>query len=195
MAVSSTHRGFRNPPDSTTLEIRVDGHEVIDLIPATSPVNEISITNAATGAPPAIAAIGDDTNISLRLGAQGTGVIQTTVPLVEDMTQTALTDTATVTVAQLLTKVLDGTPTSAANYTMPTAALLVAGIADAQVGDSFFFVINNKSAGSNTITVVAGVGCTADGTLTVAQHVIRTFLIIVTNVTASSEAYSVYGIA
>ena len=110
-------------------------------------------------------------------------------------TQTALTDTATVTAANMLTQVLDGTQTAAATYTLSTAALLVAAIPGAAVGSSFMFFINNKSAGANTITVAAGVGGTADGTLTVAQHVIRSFLVIITNVTAASEAYSVYGIA
>lgn len=109
------------------------------------------------------------------------------------MTQTALTNTVTVTIAQLKTKVLDGTPTAAATYTLPTAALLVGGITSAQVGDSFDFLVNNKSAGANTITVAAGTGGTDDGTLTVAQNVIRSFTIIITNVTSGSEAYFVYG--
>lgn len=112
----------------------------------------------------------------------------------EKTTQTALTDTATVTAAQLLTKVLDGTPTAAATYTLPTAALLVAAVSNCQVGTSFVFVVNNKSAGANTITVAAGSGGTSDGTLTIAQNVIRTFLVIITNVTGGSEAYFVYGI-
>jgi hypothetical protein len=114
--------------------------------------------------------------------------------ILDEMTQTALTNTATVTAAQLLTKVLDGTPTAAATYTLPTAALLVAAIPNARVGDSFFFVVNNKSAGNNTITVAAGDGGAADGTVTVAQNVIRAFLVIITNVTSGSEAYFVYGI-
>lgn len=114
--------------------------------------------------------------------------------VLEKTTQTALVGTATVTAAQLLTKVLDGTPTAAATYTLPTAALLVAALKNPKVGSSFFFVVNNKSAGANTITVAEGTGGTADGTLTVAQNVVRSFLVIITNVTASSEAYFVYGI-
>jgi hypothetical protein len=86
----------------------------------------------------------------------------------------------------------DLTPTAAAIYTLPTAANLVGGIANARVGDSFWFCINNKSAGANTITLAAG-GGTVDGTLTVAQNVIRNFLVIITNVTSASEAYFVYG--
>src|SRR3990167_9496501 len=66
--------------------------ELIILDPVPSAVNEIKGTNAATGTPPIIAAQGGYTNVSLRLTAKGTGVIQTTQPLVEEMTQTALTD-------------------------------------------------------------------------------------------------------
>ena len=42
-----------------------------------SAVNEITITNKATGSAPSIAATGDDTNISLTLTPKGTGVITT----------------------------------------------------------------------------------------------------------------------
>ncbi|MBI5732619.1 hypothetical protein HY967_01525 [Candidatus Jorgensenbacteria bacterium] len=174
--------------------VDLNGNEILQLQGVASAVNEVSVRNAATGAPPIVEVTGGDTNISLRLTAKGTGVIQTTQPLVHEMSQTAVTDTATLTIAQLLTKIIDGTPTAAATYTLPTAANLVGGIANAQVGDSFSFYVNNKSGGANTITMAAGTGGTSDGTLTVAQDVIREFLIIVTNVTASSEAYFVYGI-
>ena len=106
-------------------------------------------------------------------------------------TQSALVGSATVTTTQLLGRILDGTPTGAANYTMPTAAAVVNAMPGAAVGDSFMFFINNKSAGANTITVVAG-GATADGTLTVDQNVIRAFLLFITGITTA--AYSVYGL-
>uniref|UniRef100_A0A6M3K7F2 Uncharacterized protein n=1 Tax=viral metagenome TaxID=1070528 RepID=A0A6M3K7F2_9ZZZZ len=169
--------------------------EMLILASAASSVNEVTVTSAATGVAPSIKSSGADTHVTLELGCKGTtSVVQATAPLVHKATQTAVTDTATITIAQLLTKVLDGTPTAAATYTLPTAAALVAGITNCKVGDSFDFAINNKSAGANTITVAAGSGGTADGTLTVAQNVIRAFKIIVTNVTGSAEAYYVYGI-
>jgi len=166
---------------------------LLKLVNVASAVNEVQISPAATGAAPLVEVTGGDTNVSMRLDAKGIGVIGTNQPLVEEMAQVAVTDTVTLTIAQLIQKVIDGTPTAAATYTLPTAALLVAGIANARVGDSFWLCINNKSAGAFTITVAAGAGGTADGTLTVAQNVIRNFLVIVTNVTAASEAYSVYG--
>lgn len=175
--------------------IGFDGLEVLSFAETASAVNHVDITNAATAGAPSIKATGGDTNVTLELGPKGTtGVVQVTGPLVDKTTQTAETDTGTITIATLLTKVIDGTPTSAATYTLPTAALLVAGIIDAKVGDSFEFVINNKSGGANTITVAAGSGGTADGTLTVAQNVVRAFKIIITNVTGASEAYFAYGI-
>ncbi|MCK4340284.1 MAG: hypothetical protein KAY37_01000 [Phycisphaerae bacterium] len=164
------------------------------VIATASAVNEMTLTRAATAGAPALKASGGDTNVSQELGGKGSGVVQVTSPLVDKATQTAKIATATLTIAELLTKIIDGTPTGAATYTLPTAALLVAGIIDCKVGDSFEFLVNNKSSGANTITVAAGSGGTADGTLTVAQNVIRAFRIIVTNVTGSSEAYFAYGI-
>lgn len=177
-----------------TINFGFDGLEALVLKEVASAVNEVALSSAATAGAPKVEAQGDDTDVSLDLTAKGTGVIAARSALVHKTTQTALIDTATVTIAQLITKVLDGTPTAAATYTLPTAALLVGGIANCAVGDSFEFAINNKSSGANTITVAAGAGGTADGTLTVAQNVVRTFKIIVTNVTSSSEAYFVYGI-
>lgn len=108
--------------------------------------------------------------------------------------ETAVDDTATVTAAQLLKRILDSVPTAAAAFALPTAALLVAAIPNAKVGDSFSFIITNNSAGANTITVSAGSGGTGDGTLTVAQNVCRLFIVTITNVTAAAEAYLVFGI-
>lgn len=113
--------------------------------------------------------------------------------LVSKRTQTTVEggSTLTITAAELITGILDANPSESSTYTLPTAALLVAGIANCKVGSSFFFVVNNTSA--FTVTVAAsGSGGTDDGTLTVAAGVIRSFLIIITAI--SSEAYYVYGL-
>ena len=112
--------------------------------------------------------------------------------LIVKATQTALTSTATVTAAQLLTRVLDGTPGAAATYTLPTAALLVGAMPDVAVGDSFLFVVNNITASTHAITIAAGSGGTADGTLTVAAATDRAFLVFITGITTA--AYYVYGL-
>lgn len=160
-----------------------------------SAVNQITVANAATGDAPEVQATGSDTNITLQLTPKGSGVVQAAGPLVHEMTPTAVTDTATITAAQLLTKVLDGTPTAAATYTLPTAALLVAEIPDARVGDSFYFVVNNNAtATARDITLAAGSGGTAHGLLVVQEASARAFLVVITNVTAAAEAYDLFGI-
>lgn len=106
----------------------------------------------------------------------------------------AMTDDATVADGAFRGGVIDGTPTAAADYTTRTAAQLVAEFAGCAVGDAFIVIINNKSSGANTITVVAGTGVTLDGTVTIAQNVCRAFVGFFTNVSSGSEAVSLYGI-
>jgi len=53
-----------------------NGNELIRVGSTASAVNDITVTNAATGNAPQISASGDDTNVSLNLAPKGTGVIQ-----------------------------------------------------------------------------------------------------------------------
>jgi hypothetical protein len=100
-------------------------------------------------------------------------------------------DTATLTMSQISNTVLNGTPTAAANYTLPTAASIVAALPYCIVGQSFDTWIRNTSAGANTITVVGSTGSTATGTLTVAQNQARLFVTIVTSCTSpATTTYS-----
>lgn len=100
-------------------------------------------------------------------------------------------DTATLTVAQIYGTVLNGTPTAAANYTLPTAALIVASLPVCSVGASFLTTIRNTSAGANTITVLGGTASTVTGTATIAQSAARQFITTVTNCsTAATTSYS-----
>ena len=52
------------------------GNEVVEFSETASAVNNIDITNAATGNAPSIAATGGDTNIDLNLVSKGTGTVQ-----------------------------------------------------------------------------------------------------------------------
>jgi hypothetical protein len=54
------------------------GAELIKFTSASSAVNEISITNAPTGAGPTLGATGDNTNINLNLAAKGSGAVRHT---------------------------------------------------------------------------------------------------------------------
>ncbi len=101
--------------------------------------------------------------------------------------------TATLTAAQLLGGFINSAPAGAVTLTLPTAANMVAGIKGAQVGDAFECSIENTSGGANTITLAAG-GATLRGGTSVAQNKSAILRGVITNVTASSEAYTVHSI-
>lgn len=143
--------------------------------------------------------MGQQVKVYRELQLLNTGIITTNkdMVIVDDelaskTTQTAVTgdSTLTITAAQLITGVLDADPSENSTYTLPTASDLVDGIANSKAGSSFFFVVNNTSA--FVVTVEAGSDGADDGTLTVAAGVIRSFLIIITDV--STPAYFVYGL-
>ena len=73
-----------------------------------------------------------------------------------------------------------------------TAANIVAAIKNAQVGTSFEFRIRNTSDAAETITLTAGSGVTLVGTMTIAQSKLRLFIVVLTNVSGSSEAATIY---
>ncbi|HYH64577.1 MAG TPA: hypothetical protein VD866_07780 [Urbifossiella sp.] len=101
--------------------------------------------------------------------------------------------TATLTAAQLLGGFINSAPAGAINLTLPTAALMVAGIPGAKVGDSFDVSIENTSGGANAITLVAG-GATLRGGTSIAQNKAALLRVLITNVTAAAEAYTVHSI-
>lgn len=107
---------------------------------------------------------------------------------------TAKADTAAISAAELLTRWINGTPVSAATYTLPTAALLVAAIPGVAVGDILTFWVNNLGADADKITLAPEGSNGSDGILTVDQNEIRQFVVRFTNVTAASEAYVLYGV-
>ncbi len=77
---------------------------------------------------------------------------------------TALTATATLTVAQLLTGIITDTHSTAATatYTLPTGTLTDGGV-DMAIGDSFDWSLINLSAAADTVTVAAGTDHTLVG--------------------------------
>jgi hypothetical protein len=79
------------------------------------------------------------------------------------------TVTATLTVAQFTNGILLGSPsTSAAAYTLPTAALLDATLTNAKVGSSFdLSVVNVDGSSSGVITMTTATGWTLVGLMTV----------------------------
>jgi hypothetical protein len=79
------------------------------------------------------------------------------------------TATATLSAAQITNGILLGSPgSSAAAYTLPTAAVLDAALGNAKVGSAFdFAVINVDGSGSGVITVTTNTGWTLVGLMTV----------------------------
>lgn len=63
-------------PKITTSINDTNGNEVIKTPATGSAVNEITVTNAATGSAPTISSTGGDTNIDLNLVTKGTGVLK-----------------------------------------------------------------------------------------------------------------------
>lgn len=173
-------------------------NEYIKFTKASSAVNEITVGNAATGSQPSISATGGDTNISLKITPKGTGQTVFTLggPIPKTTVSTITTaGAATYTAAQMLGGLILRDPNGAGRSDVtPTAALLVAAIPGAIVGSSFHFTIRNDADAAETITVTAGSGATLSGTMTIDQNNIKSFLVVLTNVTASSEAYTVYSL-
>ena len=109
-------------------------------------------------------------------------------------TVVALTDAAaTPTIAQLMTSSLFTiTPTVARTFTVPTAALTVAGITGATVGSWFDFVIVNTAAFA--VTVTGNTGWTLSGNVVVNKGS-AAFRAVLTNVGSGTEAVTVYRMA
>lgn len=104
----------------------------------------------------------------------------------------------TYTAAQILSGVIVRDPAGAARTdTLPTAALLVAAVKNAKVGDMVRVLIVNGADGIEAITLAAGAGGAFDANQTAASRVIpqnasKLVYVRLTNVTASAEAYVVY---
>ena len=159
--------------------------------------NGVQIVPAVSGAAPGVNSVGDDTNVSYKITPKGTGKVLAAsaicpfVTVTTDTTAGALTYTA----AMLLGGIILRDPNGAGRSDVtPTAALLVAAIPGAAVGQAFEFTIRNTADAAETITVTAGTGTTLSGTMTIAQNNSKRFLAVLTNVTSGAEAYTVYSL-
>lgn len=102
-------------------------------------------------------------------GGRQDGPLSTDVRLVGMLVPTTATATATLTVAQLTSGMLLGSPgATAATYTLPTVALLNDSLVNALVGHSFDLnVINVNGSGTGVITLATATGWTLVGLMTV----------------------------
>mgnify|MGYP001216281984 CR=1 FL=1 len=112
----------------------------------------------------------------------------------------------TVTIAMILTGVIAMDPTADRAWTLPTAALSVAGVDGVEVGDCLDFSIINigtanadeiitLSAGTGGTLVGSGAVCTANAVNDAMSAGSGLFKLRFDNVTAGSEAITVYRMA
>lgn len=107
--------------------------------------------------------------------------------------QTA-TSTATLTAAQVVGGMLLANPsTSAATYTLPTAAQIDAAVPNATVGSTFDLAIINIGTSSGTVTLSMGTGVTDGGNAAVAVAITSSALFRFRK--TAEGAYTVYKIA
>jgi hypothetical protein len=110
-----------------------------------------------------------------------------------DAPQTA-TSTATLTAAQILGGVLVANPsTSAATYTLPTAALIDAALPNATVGSTFDLNLVNVGTSSGAVTLATATGLTDGGNAFVAVAVTSSAAFRFRK--TAEGAYTVYKIA
>ena len=106
----------------------------------------------------------------------------------------AATATATLTVAQILGNMLVANPsTTAATYTLPTAAAIDAVLTNAKIGSTFDLYIVNTGTSSGTVTLAAGTGITDGGNALVAVAVTASAMFRFRK--TGDAAYSVYKVA
>lgn len=143
--------------------------------------------------------------IALRSGVANDFIPVLFVPATAALTNPAVDFTAiatiatagpvTYTAAQLLGGlILRATTGAARSDTTPTAALIVAAISGALAGRSFEFTIRNDAGAAETITLLAGVGVTLSGTMTIAQNNMRRFRLVITNAGTATEAVTIYSL-
>ena len=132
-----------------------NGNEGLILTTTASAVNEVTLTNAATGNSPQLAATGGDTNIGLKLAGKGTGGVcpQGTGGSGQIVFQTTAN-------GPLSSRVL-------ATSDMPTKRRLVAAIDTSQtIASGAYRLIKWSSASVNTLFTVSGTGNTTLTALT-----------------------------
>lgn len=129
-------------PKITTGINDANNNEVIKTPATTSAVNEVTITNAATGNAPEISATGGDSNINLKLSAKGTGKV-----LLDGYYTTPLAYSP----AGAATQDLDLSLGNTFDITMPAGNITLT-VSNEVNGQYFVVTILQDSGGSRTVT-------------------------------------------
>jgi hypothetical protein len=147
-------------PASANVVLSPTGTGLVTINPATAgTINRMSIgaTVAATGAFTSVTTSSD-------IFMTGGGEIYFTQPA-----PTALTATATLTIAQLLTQIITGTAATALIFTLPTGTLVDGGVpASVAANMGFDWSVINLGSALGAITMTGGVGNTYVGNATIA---------------------------
>lgn len=162
--------------DGTTNATAIDNSVVIGNLAkvlANSQTNQIVIGYNATGNGSNTTTIGNSstTDTYLKGVVRGGSFISTQV------TPTAKTATATLTIAEILTDITTVTSTTAVTLTLPTGTLTDAGVQSGTlaVNESFEWTIINLGTSSGAVTMAAGTGHTYVGATAVAIGTSATF--------------------
>jgi len=111
-----------------------------------------------------------------------------------EATPATATSTATLTAAQVTAGMLVANPsTSAATYTLPTAALIDDAVSSAKVGSTFDLSIVNIGTSSGTVTLATATGLTDGGNAFVVVPVTSSALFRFRK--TADGAYTVYKVA
>lgn len=113
------------------------------------------------------------------------------------------TGAQTITIAELLTGVLEEDPEGAFTWTLPTAALLVAGLTDPVVGTTLDFNVINNASTTDDEPITLSTAETSVGSLVIENDQFlgemnsgsAKFRIRVTEIISGSEAYTIYRLA
>lgn len=155
-----------------------NGNEQIKFTTTSSAVNEITVTNAASGSDPSIAATGSDTNIDLNLISKGTGVVQANgnpIALAR-LSVNAQSGTTYTLVANDLNKLVTTSNASAVTVTVPNGVFSAGDIINIiQLGDGQVTITDNGTSVVNAANgkklsqkySVASLICTASNTFIV----------------------------
>jgi len=131
--------------------------------------------------------VGNNTGTSALFNRFGTsGIIKT------QLGDTSYSDgDQTATISHLLTGILRMTPSTTRTITLATASNVVSGVSGSEVNDSFDFSVINEDS-TNNIDITSGTGGTEIGNMTILADSSGLFRVRITNITASSEAYTIY---
>ena len=157
--------------DNKTGKLKSNGKTIID---ATNTTNLINVEGSTTGNPVNISAIGDDTNVDIRLSAKGAGNIEILSTL-EILTNKRITDSAGTNVEfgdniEMNSNKITGVGTPTASTDAATK-----GYVDGQV----------STANDATITITASTGLTGSGAFTTDQSADETITLSIDSTVAT----------